>query len=183
MQGQPEYSGGCQCGAIRFQVRGALTDSSICHCRMCQKAFGAYYAPLVSVRGVQFSWTRGQPRYFQSSNVVRRGFCADCGTPLSYEAPDGVAVAAGAFDPSACRRRSSTVERKLPFVDGWPACRPVAPRRHRGAGVPGHHRVPSAPGPRHAALAAAQPVTPPVAPSPAGWPGGRASARPADALP
>ncbi len=75
MQGQPEYSGGCQCGAIRFQVRGALTDSSICHCRMCQKAFGAYYAPLVSVRGVQFSWTRGQPRYFQSSNVVRRGLC------------------------------------------------------------------------------------------------------------
>ncbi|MFS2045522.1 GFA family protein, partial [Stenotrophomonas geniculata] len=94
MQGQPEYSGGCQCGAIRFQARGALTDSSICHCRMCQKAFGAYYAPLVSVRGVQFSWTRGQPRYFQSSNVVRRGFCADCGTPLTYEAPDGVAVAA-----------------------------------------------------------------------------------------
>ena len=49
MQGQPEYSGGCQCGAVRFQARGELTDSSICHCRMCQKAFGAYYAPLVSV--------------------------------------------------------------------------------------------------------------------------------------
>ena len=47
MQGQPEYSGGCQCGAVRFQARGELTDSSICHCRMCQKAFGAYYAPLV----------------------------------------------------------------------------------------------------------------------------------------
>ncbi|MBM9914112.1 MULTISPECIES: GFA family protein [Stenotrophomonas] len=120
MQGQPEYSGGCQCGAIRFQVRGELTDSSICHCRMCQKAFGAYYAPLVSVRGVQFSWTRGQPRYFQSSNVVRRGFCADCGTPLTYEAPDGVAVAAGAFDQP--ERLPPTiqygVERKLPFVDG-----------------------------------------------------------------
>ncbi|WP_329841675.1 GFA family protein [Stenotrophomonas sepilia] len=120
MQGQPEYSGGCQCGAIRFHVRGALTDSSICHCRMCQKAFGAFYAPLVSVRGVQFSWTRGQPRYFQSSNVVRRGFCADCGTPLTYEAPDGVAVAAGAFDEA--ERLPPTiqygVERKLPFVDG-----------------------------------------------------------------
>ncbi|MBE5268853.1 GFA family protein [Stenotrophomonas sp. B2] len=119
MQGQPEYSGGCQCGAIRFQVRGELSDSSICHCRMCQKAFGAYYAPLVSVRGVQFSWTRGQPRYFQSSNVVRRGFCGDCGTPLTYEAPDGMAVAAGAFDQP--ERLPPTihygVERKLPFVD------------------------------------------------------------------
>ncbi|MUZ66401.1 GFA family protein, partial [Agrobacterium vitis] len=53
------HTGGCQCGAIRFRVNGALKDSSICHCRMCQKAFGAYYAPLVSVRGVDFQWTRG----------------------------------------------------------------------------------------------------------------------------
>ncbi|MGO7428793.1 GFA family protein, partial [Rhizobium ruizarguesonis] len=42
------YTGGCQCGAIRFRVSGDIKDSSICHCRMCQKAFGAYYAPLVS---------------------------------------------------------------------------------------------------------------------------------------
>lgn len=51
------YTGGCQCGAIRFRATGDLKDSSICHCRMCQKAFGAYYAPLVSVREVEFEWT------------------------------------------------------------------------------------------------------------------------------
>ena len=119
MQGQSEYHGGCQCGAIRFEVRGELRDSSICHCRMCQKAFGAYYAPLVSVRGAQFAWMRGEPKYFQSSNLVRRGFCGDCGTPLTYEAPDGMAVAAGSFDqpeqlpPS----RQYGTEAKLPFVD------------------------------------------------------------------
>mgnify|MGYP006200096753 CR=1 FL=1 len=89
--------GGCQCGAVRFLVTGDLKDASICHCRMCQKAFGAYYAPLVSTRGAVLEWTRGEPKRFQSSNVVRRGFCADCGTPLTYEAPDGVAVAAGAL--------------------------------------------------------------------------------------
>lgn len=92
------HTGGCQCGAIRFRVHGVLKDSSICHCRMCQKAFGAYYAPLVSVRGTDFSWTRGEPKRFRSSNHVQRGFCGDCGTPLTYEAPDGMAVAAGAFD-------------------------------------------------------------------------------------
>ena len=95
------HTGGCQCGAIRFRVTGELKDASVCHCRMCQKAFGAYYAPLVSTRGALLEWTRGEPKRFRSSNVVQRGFCADCGTPLTYEAPDGVALAAGAFDDPA----------------------------------------------------------------------------------
>ena len=113
------YTGGCQCGAIRFRAEGAMKDSSICHCRMCQKAFGAYYAPLVSVRGTDFEWTRGQPKRFQSSNHVKRGFCADCGTPLTYEAPDGMAIAAGAFDdPSALPPVIQWgTENKIGFVD------------------------------------------------------------------
>jgi len=113
------YTGGCQCGAIRFRAAGVLKDSSICHCRMCQKAFGAYYAPLVSVRGVAFEWTRGTLKHFQSSNVVKRGFCGDCGTPLTYEAPDGMAVAAGAFDdPSALPPSLQYgTEAKIGFVD------------------------------------------------------------------
>lgn len=113
------HTGGCQCGAIRFRAEGVLKDSSICHCRMCQKAFGAYYAPLVSVRGVEFHWTRGEPKRFQSSNHVRRGFCADCGTPLTYEAPDGMAIAAGAFDDPAALPPVIQwgVENKIGFVD------------------------------------------------------------------
>lgn len=113
------YTGGCQCGAIRFRVDGELKDSSICHCRMCQKAFGAYYAPLVSVRGAQLQWTRGERKRFRSSNLVERGFCADCGTPLTYEAPDGIAIAAGAFDdPSALPPVIQYgIEGKMPFAD------------------------------------------------------------------
>ena len=49
------YSGGCQCGAVRFRIRGVLKDASICHCRMCQKAFGHFYAPLVGVSDVEFA--------------------------------------------------------------------------------------------------------------------------------
>ncbi|TCL70210.1 GFA family protein [Rhizobium sp. BK251] len=113
------YAGGCQCGAIRFRVRGEPRDSSICHCRMCQKAFGAYYAPFVSVRGTDFEWTRGQRKIFRSSNFVERGFCADCGTPLTYEAPDGIAIAAGTFDdPSAFPPVVQYgIEAKIDFVD------------------------------------------------------------------
>ncbi len=92
------HTGGCQCGAVRFDVEGALGRASICHCRMCQKAFGNAFAPLVSVRGAKLTWTKAEPARFQSSNLVRRGFCPSCGTPLTYEAPDGVAVAICAFD-------------------------------------------------------------------------------------
>jgi hypothetical protein len=86
---------------------------------MCQKAFGAYYAPLVSVRDAALEWTRGKRKKFRSSNYVERGFCGDCGTPLTYEAPDGIAIAAGAFDDPAALPPviQFGTERKIGFVD------------------------------------------------------------------
>lgn len=120
LDNRPLYSGGCQCGAVRFHVEGALGSASICHCRMCQKAFGNFYAPLVSVGEAKLIWTRDEPKRFQSSNHVKRGFCAECGTPLTYEAPDGVALSIGTFD--APEEIEPTVqwgvEVKLPYVDG-----------------------------------------------------------------
>lgn len=115
-------TGGCQCGAVRFRIEGVLGDASVCHCRMCQKAFGGFYAPLVSVRDAELTWTRGAPAYFQSSNAVQRGFCSKCGTPLTYEAPDGIALAIGAFDhPEVIIPKIQWgVEAKLPYVDGIP---------------------------------------------------------------
>ncbi|QRM56865.1 GFA family protein [Sinorhizobium sp. BG8] len=87
---------------------------------MCQKAFGAYYAPLVSTRGAELEWTRGKPKTFRSSNHAFRGFCGECGTPLTYEAADGVALAAGAFDdPSQLVPVAAFgIEAKVDFVDG-----------------------------------------------------------------
>lgn len=113
------YSGGCQCGAVRFRISGVLKDPSICHCRMCQKAFGNFCAPLVSVTTVDFAWTRGEPKYFPSSNYVKRGFCGNCGTPLCYEAPDGVGIAIGAFDEPGRVKPivQFGVEGKVAYVD------------------------------------------------------------------
>jgi hypothetical protein len=116
------HTGGCQCGAVRFRVEGALSDASVCHCRMCQKAAGNFYLPLVSVRGARLTWTRGEPKRFQSSNAVFRGFCGDCGTPLTYEAPDGVALAIAAFDKpqGIVPQIQWGTEAKLPYVDHIP---------------------------------------------------------------
>lgn len=90
-------TGGCQCGAVRFKIHGALGRPSICHCRMCQKAFGGFFGPLVTIKG-EAEWTRGEPSYFQSSVNIARGFCAACGTPLTYKHPGGLEIAIGAFD-------------------------------------------------------------------------------------
>jgi hypothetical protein len=119
LDNKPYYSGGCQCGAVRFRVEGALEDASVCHCRMCQKAFGGFFAPLVSVRRSKLTWTRGEPKRFQSSNHVRRGFCANCGTPLTYEAPDGTALAIAAFDEpeEIAPVVQWGIQGKLPYVD------------------------------------------------------------------
>ncbi|WP_346912626.1 GFA family protein [uncultured Roseibium sp.] len=126
MTGQNSHSGGCQCGAMRFRVDGELGTASICHCRMCQKAFGAFYAPLVGLeKGSELTWTRGKPAYFQSSNHVRRGFCRDCGTPLTYEAPDGLGLAIGAFDhpEEIVPTVQYGLEGKLPYADRLPGLR------------------------------------------------------------
>jgi hypothetical protein len=93
-----QLSGGCQCGAVRFRVSGEIGEASICHCRMCQKASGAHALALVGVKEATLEWTRGALTWFQSSNAARRGFCAGCGTPLAYDAPDGLALSVVAFD-------------------------------------------------------------------------------------
>lgn len=80
-----EYTGGCQCGAVRYHVKGKLTFPHICHCRMCQKASGNYFAPLARVLDKEFEVTRGEVSWFFSSDLVRRGFCSKCGTPLFFK--------------------------------------------------------------------------------------------------
>jgi hypothetical protein len=99
-------TGGCQCGAVRYALTPPLIEPSICHCRMCQKAFGAFYAPLVGVSLAGFQLTRGKPAIFMSSDIVARGFCRDCGTPLTFRyLPDNkIDVSIGSLDdPSVAR--------------------------------------------------------------------------------
>ncbi len=83
----PTLTGGCQCGAVRYALY-AQPVSGICHCRMCQKAVGGPFAVLGTVATADFAWTRGQPGLFQSSSMATRGFCARCGTPLTYQGDD-----------------------------------------------------------------------------------------------
>ncbi len=115
------HTGGCQCGAVRFRISGALGHAGICHCRMCQKAFGSWGAALLTVPEQNLAWTRGTPGEFRSSPVVARGFCAKCGTPL-YMHEDGSGIydiAIGALDdPNAAPPTDEVgIESKLTWFD------------------------------------------------------------------
>lgn len=115
---EPLHSGGCQCGAIRFHA-GKLGRPSICHCRMCQKAFGNLFAAFVTADQAHLTWTRGQPMLFRSSKKVHRGFCGRCGTPLSYHHQGGVELAIGAFDHPELLEPQVQVNhsKRLPWID------------------------------------------------------------------
>jgi hypothetical protein len=82
-------TGGCQCGAIRYRLDGAPIYASICHCRMCQKAGAAPFMAFAAIPFEKFGVTKGDIATFASSDIAERGFCAACGTPLTYRALNG----------------------------------------------------------------------------------------------
>lgn len=93
-------TGGCQCGHVRYALHAAPARASICHCRMCQKAFGNYFAPFATVEIADLTWTRSAPAVFHSSEIVERGFCRECGTPLSFRFLDRttISISIGSLD-------------------------------------------------------------------------------------
>jgi hypothetical protein len=95
-------TGGCLCGAVRFEARDVPRFIVNCHCADCRKATGAAFSTWVGYDSAKVSWT-GQRSLHASSPTVRRGFCAGCGTPLSYSGKEWAAEThflIGAFDES-----------------------------------------------------------------------------------
>ena len=92
-------TGGCLCGAVRFEIRGALRAVTTCHCTMCRRAgtsVGAYTACAPD----NLTMTGRAPAWYNSSPEARRGFCPVCGSQLFWEAVTGdhISVSAGAID-------------------------------------------------------------------------------------
>lgn len=93
-------TGGCQCGAVRYVLDEPPEHVHVCHCRMCQKAVGGPFAVICPVQKTALRVTRGAISYYRSSDVARRGFCAACGTPLTFDYPeaDDTGVLVGTLD-------------------------------------------------------------------------------------
>lgn len=94
------HKGSCLCGAVRFTVDGDLKPPDACHCTICRKISGHYYAATdvprtaVTIEGDEnVTWHR-------SSEKVRRGFCSTCGAPLFFDPIrcDWIGISMGAFE-------------------------------------------------------------------------------------
>ncbi|MEJ2002861.1 MAG: GFA family protein [Maritimibacter sp.] len=90
----------CLCGAVQIEVEGDLPAPDACHCSICRKISGHYFAASdvprerVHIRG------ENHVTWYHSSERVRRGFCATCGATLFFDPPhrDWIGIAMGAFD-------------------------------------------------------------------------------------
>lgn len=93
-------TGGCQCGAVRYAADVPDDAAYLCHCGMCQRATGGVAAAFRALPLAAVTWTTREPDRYRSSPFARRGFCAACGTPLTYEADDGhgLDLTVGSFD-------------------------------------------------------------------------------------
>jgi hypothetical protein len=105
------FSGGCACGAIRYECTAEPLLSLNCHCRDCQRETGSAFAPILGVLKAAFTLTQGSPKSFDltadSGQTTRRAFCAECGSPLFGQPgsrPDMVTIRVGSLDdPSEFR--------------------------------------------------------------------------------
>ena len=132
------FSGGCACGAVRYECSSEPIMALNCHCRDCQRASGTAYASGVFVPGPALRITKGNPRYHttttDSGNLASRGFCPECGSPVIAKSsghPMIIVHASSLDDPSWHR---PTMDVFVSKAQPWDCMSPGLPKYPRGLG-------------------------------------------------
>ncbi len=130
-----KISGGCHCGAVRYEIDGEALTHALCHCSDCRRHAGAPMVAWAMFPTDAVKTTKGATKTYASSTDGRRYFCADCGTGLFYTnaaiLPGITDVQSATFDdPNALPARAhiQTVERigwmaeahDLPMFERYP---------------------------------------------------------------
>jgi hypothetical protein len=93
-------TGSCLCGAVKYEVRGALRPVIVCHCTQCRKQTGSVmHATSANNADLKLTETRGL-KWYRASAIAQRGFCGECGSVLFWK-PDGkdyTSFTAGSID-------------------------------------------------------------------------------------
>ncbi len=130
-------TGGCLCGAVRYEATEPMSKGVVCHCRVCQRTTGSAFEAIVRFPRTAFRFTKGEPKRYRSSSIMEKCFCPNCGSTLTdrylvrmsaKRSPDMVLVHIGTLDkPEAVSIASHYgVESQLPWVhfdDGLPRAR------------------------------------------------------------
>jgi len=81
----PSLTGGCACGAVRYECSADPIMAANCYCRDCQRSSGTAMASVILVPTAALKLT-GQLKHFEvtgdNGNKVSRGFCPNCGSPI-----------------------------------------------------------------------------------------------------
>jgi hypothetical protein len=118
---EPEFEGGCICGAVRFVATGRPKGVFWCHCQSCRRHSGAPVSVFVGYDRGAYVVTQGEIAKFKSSKKTTRGFCRTCGSTLTCETeflPEETHFHVGAFDHAAAFEPSQHVfkEEQLPWL-------------------------------------------------------------------
>ncbi|MEM7226552.1 MAG: GFA family protein [Pseudomonadota bacterium] len=92
------WTGGCLCGALRYEVEAEPLWICHCHCDMCKKHSGAAFMTYIGFPKAAFRWTRGSPKLYDSSGDAKRGFCATCGSSVTFHRVHETSLALGGLD-------------------------------------------------------------------------------------
>jgi hypothetical protein len=99
--GERVRTGGCQCGAVRYEASGEPLVVALCHCSMCRRAGAAPAIAWAMYRREQVRMRGAAPATYASSAEALRSFCDRCGTQISFTAdfiPGLIDVTVGSFD-------------------------------------------------------------------------------------
>jgi hypothetical protein len=78
-----KITGGCHCGAIRYEASTPPVTGSLCHCRDCQRSSGSAFEALAMFPQSEFRIIRGEPRRYISKLIMEKYFCSNCGSQLT----------------------------------------------------------------------------------------------------
>jgi len=113
-------TGGCLCGAVRYEATELPSNVNYCHCRMCQRWSGSAIVVAAKFRREAVTFTQGQFKFYKSSEIGERGFCTSCGTPLifRYVGLDPIYISVGTLDhpEDAPPRVHTCIESQIPWL-------------------------------------------------------------------
>ncbi|MCX4174520.1 MULTISPECIES: GFA family protein [Paraburkholderia] len=119
-----EYTGGCQCGQVRYRVTAAPLRTVTCHCKECQRQSGSAFGMSMIVSGESLKLTGELKQYTRiadSGNENTGFFCPDCGVRIFQQIKGREAVVVikpGTLDETSWLRPTDAVwlKRKQDWV-------------------------------------------------------------------